>query len=109
MELPVIPEKFKCKCRINLCEISVDCAGKAKINIKQLAPADGEYTLKMKYLNSFTFHKKTFTAGQTLEFEQFVNENYCYEIQVVFNNEVQSYNIAGKPVDTFTFCTIPQV
>ena len=93
MELPIIPEKFKCKCKLDLCEISVDCAGKAKINIKQLASADGEYTLKMKYLNSFTFHKKEFTTGQTLEFEQYVNENYCYEIQVLFNGNVLSFNL----------------
>lgn len=109
MELPIIPEKYKCKCRLNLCEISVDCAGKAKININQNAPAEGEYTLKMKYLNSFTFHKKTFATGDKLEFEQYVNENYCYEIQIQFNNQTQTFNVGGKIVDTFTFCTIPQV
>ena len=104
----ILPEKFKCKCSINICEISVNCGGSAIIDTKQLAPETTEYTLRLKYLNSFHHTKAQITAGQPIKFTNvFVNEQYCYEANVLIGEAKQVFTISGAQVDTFKFCTIP--
>ena len=106
----ILPEKYQCKCSINICEISVNCGGSATIDTKQVAAQTAEHTLRLKYLNSFHYTKKEITAGQPIIFTGvFVNEQFCYEANVMIGEVKQVFNIGGSQVDTFKFCTIPSL
>ena len=101
---------MNCKCSLNICDIEVNCAGASKINLNLTAPEEKDYKLKLRFLNSFRYISKTFESGDNLEFDVIgLNENYCYEIQVMDNEQPLSFTIGGKSINTFNFCTQYQI
>lgn len=89
-------------CSLNLCTLLINCDNDALLKTPLIALNSGYYILVYKYLDINYTEESYFSLNDKIEFDmKNVNENYCYDFQVLFNNIPQSYN--GK--SNFEICT----
>lgn len=94
------------KCKLNICELVVDCLNEATLRLPYMVESDGEYKLVLTFMKKRLIFVKQFEAGDYFEFDLTnINEGYCYTLWI----ENEGLKVDFGNVNYFQICTTQEL